>query len=378
MARRQEMNKTYLITLTPTGKFFFGGDMTFEVKSKNPDSKDADEAFNSMFSSYIIRSAKFPQQTSLLGMLRFLILRNEPTVFDDKTQTITNRSEAGKLIGERSFQNKNEVNDFGKIKALSPCFLQKEYEQGKWGDLVRSAKDDNLDINLTSFTSSIVNGRAVYLPTIEYNPKKEYKVTYKLDSPKMVMDEEGIFKEDICNGINRDIVTGKVDEDAYFKQVFYRFDDGYRFAFYAEIDCDKLDGYSGQLVSVGGDNSQFVIGIKEVSAPLEQKPNGTRVVLSSPAYLTMDNLKSVSFAISDTVPFKCMRTETASVTAYNKRNQRYGYIEGLTLYDRGSVFFFAEEKDAKEFFDILKRHADFYQIGYNHIQLETNNTKDNE
>ena len=28
------MSKTYLITLTPTGKFFFGGDMTFTVNGK--------------------------------------------------------------------------------------------------------------------------------------------------------------------------------------------------------------------------------------------------------------------------------------------------------------------------------------------------------
>ena len=63
----------YLITLTPTGRFFFGGDMTFKVGRK-----DKNE-FNEQFSSYIIKSAMFPQQTSLLGMLRFLILSNDTT-----------------------------------------------------------------------------------------------------------------------------------------------------------------------------------------------------------------------------------------------------------------------------------------------------------
>lgn len=371
MVRRQEMNKTYLITLTPTGKFFFGGDMTFEVKSNNPDAKEEDEAFNSKFSSYIIRSNKFPQQTSLLGMLRFLILRNEPAVFDSNTQSITKWKEAAKLIGERSFQNSDKANEYGIIKRLYPCFLQKEFEKGKWGDLVRSAKDNGLDVGFDSLTSSIVNGKTIELPTLEFDTKKEYKVTYKQDSPTMEIDEEGekgIFIEELCNGINRDIVTGKVAENAYFKQVFYRFDEGYRFAFYADVNCDKLERFSGQLVSVGGDNSQFVIGIKEVDAPIETKIRGIRVVLSSPAYLAVDDLKNVFFAVSDTIPFKCMKTETESVTAYNRRSQRYEYIEGLTLYDRGSVFFFNNEKDAQDFADKLKGHADFYQIGYNHFQ----------
>ena len=59
----------YKIELTPVDKFFFGGDMTFQVGNAKSD-------FNERFSSYIIKSSYYPQQTSLLGMLRFLILRN--------------------------------------------------------------------------------------------------------------------------------------------------------------------------------------------------------------------------------------------------------------------------------------------------------------
>ena len=60
----------YQITLTPIDKCCFGGDMTFMVGNKE------DDEFNEKFSSYIIRSSLFPQQTSLLGMLRFFVLRN--------------------------------------------------------------------------------------------------------------------------------------------------------------------------------------------------------------------------------------------------------------------------------------------------------------
>lgn len=379
MERRYAMNKTYLITLTPTGKFFFGGDMTFEVKSKEKDpksdpekekkEKEEEEKFNSKFSSYIIHSNKFPQQTSLLGMLRFLILRNNEDVFDVKEQKIKDekKKEATELIGPESFKNSNTKNIFGKIEKLYPCFLQ--MKQGEeWRDLIRSPKDKGIDVGFEEVTPSVVNGKEVNLPMTNYNPKKEYKVTYKSQSSELTINEDNVFAEDTCNGINRDIVTGKVDDNAYFKQVFYRFNGDFRFAFYAEVDLDKLTGYNGQLVSVGGDNSQFIIGIEEAAAPGEPEVSGARVVLTSPAYLTKEDLTDVCFAISNTIPFKCMKTETKTVEAYNRRNHRYGYVEGLTLYDRGSVFYFKSNEEAQKFTEKLEGHADFHQIGYNHYK----------
>lgn len=91
------MSKKYKITLTPVDKFFFGGDMTFQVGTNEKDS------FNEQFSSYIIRSAMFPQQTSLLGMLRFLILRNSgEEIFKDGRITDTGK---GKGNEEERHQN---------------------------------------------------------------------------------------------------------------------------------------------------------------------------------------------------------------------------------------------------------------------------------
>ena len=101
----------YQITLTPVDKFFFGGDMTFQVGS------DGDDKFNSQFKSYIIQSSMFPQQTSLLGMLRFLILRNAgETVFKDNR--IVDKAKAKELIGDKSFMVDAD-NDFKTVKGLS-------------------------------------------------------------------------------------------------------------------------------------------------------------------------------------------------------------------------------------------------------------------
>ena len=352
------MNKTYLITLTPMGKFFFGGDMTFTVNGKDTD-----------FTSYIIRSNKFPQQTSLLGMLRFLVLRNDEVVFDNSSQSITNRNRATALIGAKSFEMSGSEGSFGVIKNISPCFIQAKDEDDKWATLSLESKDAKLKVDFSESTKAVLNGVEVDIPQTDYNPKEYHEISYKTKGCNLTVKESEIFIEDISNGINRDIHTGKTEDNALFKQVSYRLKEGFRFAFYAEVDLDKFMDYNGQVVSVGADNSQFVIGIKECEQQKEEETKGNVVTLLSPAYLTKEDLASVRFAITDNIPFKCMKTETKDVESYNKRNQIYGYSEKLSLYDTGSVFYFKTESDALAFANKLKAHADFYQIGYNHYQV---------
>ncbi len=322
--------------------------MTFSVNGKD-----------SKFTSYIIKSNKFPQQTSLLGMLRFLILRNDTNVFDIASQRIKDgkRGEASGLIGPESFKKTGKENNYGKIIKLYPCFLQKD---GKNLDFL--AKDAK---NLVSFGDvvGVVNGVPVSVPDkIEgYDPKDGIRTLYEVEGVEM--NEDDIFVEDVCNGINRNIKTGKVEDDALFKQVSYRLKPGFSFAFYAEVECN-LEAYNGQVVSVGGDSSQFIIGIK--AGNMKQNANvenGTKVVLTSPAYIP--DLSSVKYAIADTIPFKCMCTETSTVESYNKRNKLYGYSDKLMLYTSGSVFY-AKDSMLKDLKNVIEKQEDFRQIGYNH------------
>ena len=80
----------YLVKLLPLGKFFFGGDMAFKVNNKE-----------TAFSSYIIHSFMTPQQTSILGMMRFLILSkvNDKSVFSVERNCINDVEKANGLIG---------------------------------------------------------------------------------------------------------------------------------------------------------------------------------------------------------------------------------------------------------------------------------------
>lgn len=360
----------YLISLTPTGRFFFGGDMTFSVNGEK-----------SEFSSYIIRSNMFPQQTSLLGMLRFLILRNDKTVFNQEAQEISNREGAKKLIGPKSFTASADgsLGDFGKIKSLGPCHLQ-EKKDYLWTDLEMIPKDESLNVSFpeNATQQAIINGREVDIPQMDYDPKTYSSTLYHAVDPSG--KEKDIFIEDIANGIDRDIKTGKVEDNSLFKKISYRLNDGFRFAFYAEVELDGFENYSGQLVSVGGDSSQFVVGIEKCTDEGQEIVGiGKRIVLTSPTYLTKKDFLDetggnlVRYAITDTMPFKCMQTETDKVKAYNKRNQMYGYSEQRFLFVPGSVFYFKSEEDAKAFANGIESHADFRQIGYNHYIIKSYN-----
>ena len=76
---------TYLIKLTPLDKFFFGQKKTFGDDNAN----------------YFVYSSHFPQQTTLLGLLRYQLLQiaGEDVFKDNKIQD-TNK--AAKLIGEQN------------------------------------------------------------------------------------------------------------------------------------------------------------------------------------------------------------------------------------------------------------------------------------
>lgn len=338
------MTKTYLITLSPMGKFFFGGDMTFTLNGKDSEN-----------SSYFIKSNRYPQQTSLLGMLRFLILTNAETdVFCDGK--ITDREKASKLIGESSFKVGNMDALFGAIERITPCFLMNE-----------KAKEPTLPVNAIG-------------KEWKFEVHEDGTINSDYEAEKSCKDfDEDIFLTDLRNGITKTEKHEKKDR-ALFKQenlIFNNFDkDGnkihdYKFAFYAEVDEEvDLEKYSGQLVSLGADSSVFAITIKEnvfkePTVSSCDKFKGEYVVLTSPSYIEDVDKLNVAFAITKVVPFKFLQT-TIDTKSYNRINKAINASKRYNLYDRGSVFFFKNAEDKKKFIEKLKSRTDFRQIGYNY------------
>ena len=388
----------YLIKLKPIGKYFFGGDMTFEVGDKS--NKD----YNSKYSSYIIVSNKFPQQTSLLGMLRYLLLTKSPEVFSLVKNQITNKSDAANIIGQTSFSvipdhklDEKQDSRFGKIVSIGPCFLLHEYskEDGLVEEYFHSApKDFQLMVSFKDGLEAYYNGNALKVPSIRYKVKKEQpdgekKIEIVKYSSKAEFDtiyisgngstikEDEVFIKDTRIGINKSY-EGKTshDDKGYYKQISYRLKDGFSFAFVAEVDFD-LSRCQNELVSLGADGSKFSLSASLLSDGFQTPhyPNGItlvegayRVILLSDSLLDTEDLKKACFNISGSIPFRFLKTDV-NCENYNvlggtvKRSTRKYY-----LYEKGSVFYFENEKSANEFVEQVVSKEEFHQIGYNYCE----------
>ena len=361
----------YQITLTPVDKFFFGGDMTFKVESQN-------NTFNEQFSSYIIQSSMYPQQTSLLGMLRFLILRNNKDAFKDGQ--IIDKDKAKALIGGRSFTvnpDGHGENNFGLIKSLSHVRLLR-----KGGDVQASCLEFAPlfgELDFTKASTGTYNMKDICIPGLT---DKEYKakegISAKLTDGKTSYDfkqgedpkKEGVFVEDRRIGIDRNIKTGKVEDSALFKQISYRFNNktaSYCFLFDVEVDDSlRFEDYSGQLVSIGGDNSQFVIGIKKNEGTDDNiGPINNAVRLLSPTFLTRAEAQTAKFAITRLMPFRFLKSEMDKVKSYHILSGNLTRSDRYELYAPGSVFYFENNEQKEAFTDLIKAKKEFRQIGYN-------------
>ncbi len=105
------MSIYYKIKLRPLEPYFFGQELSAELGNRQ---------------SYFQRSALFPQQTSILGMLRYQLLLLKGLIPLKKNE---NHKKAAKLIGEEGFRVGTKANAFGKIQKLSPVLLSRQEEE---------------------------------------------------------------------------------------------------------------------------------------------------------------------------------------------------------------------------------------------------------
>ncbi len=355
----------YQITLTPVDKFFFGGDMTFAVSGRQSEYEK--------FVSYIIESSMMPQQTSLLGMLRFLLLRNAgEDIFTDNR--IVDKQRAKELIGDRSFcvnDVAHEANDYKSIKNIGHVRIRRIVND-QVTDLEFKPLFKDLDFDKVALGS--YNLHDVSIPLLsndEYDAKKGLSV--KLTDGIKDYELEEVFVKDRHVGISRDIKTGIVDDSALFKQISYRFKNkeaSYCFVFDAEVDDHvHLEDNKVQIVSVGGDNSQFVIEIsKEVKSNEHLRANDNIVWLLSPTFLTRSEAMKAQFAVTRLMPFRFLRSVMDDVKSYHILHGQLTRSERYELYAPGSVFYFKGKAEKDEFVKQIMNKREFRQIGYNEFK----------
>lgn len=372
MEREIAMSK-YLVKLLPLGKFFFGGDMAFKVNNKE-----------TAFSSYIIHSFMTPQQTSILGMMRFLILSkvNDKSVFSVERNCINDVEKANGLIGNSGFviSPNHCANDYKSVLKIGPCFVL-DTQTGK--SYFKGAGDLDLQIdNRTNGIDATINGKSCQIPIINIQDGdkmrlftgKDFLPHYYQTIKGEKLKEEKLFKEDSRIGINKSY-SGKTESEAFYKQISYRLSESFCFAFEVEVaDSINLadEKYQKQIVKLGADDSSFVFEAEKtdgINYPVWGSEK--KVVLLSDTYLTDLSKCELSFAITEIRPFRFLffknNTDAQSYNVVNViKDKSYYPAKRYDLYQAGSVFYFRNVADKNQFCRHIDSFAEFKQIGYNH------------
>lgn len=257
------MSKTYLVKFKPMESYFFGGNRQFQFEARNHIKEN--------FAPYFIRGNHFPEQATVFGSLRFLILEQAGLIQHDFNYSQEVREKMADLVGSHSFSLTTERSDFGKIKHLSPLFIMNDKNEKIIPmpfNLVED-KDGYRPMNLQNRSYNTNHGLIKLPESGEYDPKKGHSSGYyNVTTGKA---ETSIFDSQVMTG-NRipKIKDGRLDnEDGLFKREVFNMKEDYCFAVYLTVD-DDLNLEDG-FVQMGQKATLFKVSVSEEEDTLEKE-----------------------------------------------------------------------------------------------------------
>lgn len=338
----------YQIHITPLEYFFFGSE------KHNAD----------LTTNYFVESQPYPQQTTLLGLLRFFLLQKNGLITG---KSINNQAAAKNLIGHESFDfcNKIEKDTFGKIKNISPLYfsngkkrfffapLDIKFKMGKAFQLTHQGKDFNAKD---------------HAPLVQhYLISEDFADIFKLDC----------IVRDYAQVGNEKGEKGQTKENAFYKQNMKRLENDWSFVIDAEIE-EEISVNESYFLPFGGEKCFFKLSFQKKNAFNPQYPtskherNGFFPLLClSDCFVAGEKIKQLPFAVNNYVSFRNFRSNvsTKNFDALKKdekiddsqiRSSRYQILQ------RGSVLYFTNETDRDDFAKEMKAQNGF-SIGFNHV-----------
>lgn len=372
--------KTYRFILTPLDKIFFGGE-------KSPFKEE-----------YFQYSRQFPQQTSILGFLRYEILSRMSALNDPK------REKWHDLIGDNSFNGTTQ--DFGSIKKISPISIYNRHQKTDLFLLKNPCQlkpvslpsvkinfgENNTHYNGFNYFEKIGSQGKI----VRYNTKDhthfgdvytDFESNYKL--AECTMDEsafenneldipnksEGVFYKDIRPGITKNYLGDPKDE-SYYKMHNWRMMPDYAYSFIAQFDeqFDFSKWKEPSIVRFGGDSSLFKLQVINDSWPVLES-GGNVFALLSDAYVNNIIYEFCDVIVSETLPFRNLKTNISDkyftkrpVLKWHRETDGDGRNTepAKVLLKRGSILI-AKENETDELEKAFRNEA-FEKIGYNYYK----------
>ncbi|MBI1938215.1 MAG: type III-B CRISPR module-associated protein Cmr3 [Ignavibacteriales bacterium] len=360
------MIKKLLVKLTPYDRYFFGGNNTFgEGDSVN----------------YFVKSKYFPQQTSLLGLVRYqLMVQNNNGAFIKNK--IVDPAKAAELINHKSFDINDREFSFGKIKELSPVFIAGENEEYLF-PANREYQWDNeekkyvlREFKILENSNSKIYQSQKFIPYLGNYIAKEDLPDLLISTDKDLYNYSKVFLEHKQVGIRKNYI-GKTDEKAFYVQFFYKLEKGCSFAFILHLE-DDIKFYSSELVTLGGEQSKFRMEVEETKNEFEAllpayqgSKESHKIVLISDAYVSNKIFDNCDFAITDTIEFNSIKS-TVNTTKYSSMDRIGNKGDELSksgqynFFKKGSVFY---SQNISKITRYLDEKDSLKKIGYNHYKI---------
>ena len=357
---------TYLITARPIDRYFFGSERSFVPADGSRD-------------NYLVRSNTIPQQTTLMGLVRYAVLKNLIT-----NDTLKDKSDIVK-IGNNSFDG-NEATSFGVIENISPLFLMKNGKNIEPAGLncQRYVKHEQSGGSTISFSNE-QKGKTQMANVVDYVPRlKEFE--HKQKNELHWQDAHGtLIKPDEIFGYtsqpgNQKSYTGQAKNDAFFKQTFCYLKNGYCFAFYLTTN-EVIDEGSFRSF-MGGDGSEFKFTIQHKENHFKNEaPDGVddndlhMVTLISDSFIPNSALQKTLFSINELKDFRYLQTKTSFNNYADIDTKANGALSGARvtksrktlLAAMGSVFY-VTGNNLSYFIEEINKQKAYQKIGYNYFK----------
>lgn len=341
------MMADFYVTLTPLEPYFFGSE------------RKLGDGVSSSRSSYFIRSEIMPSQTTLIGMIRFFLLKQSESVRNDY-QIDTD------LIGKESFNMAKYLSesameqDFGIIKKISPLFLSDQDERYYIATPKNHQISEDVYTPYEMFRLDADGRKDSYLLK-GYQGKKGTAQSYTRLSDGKILDKDDILGETANIGIYK-----RADNEGYFKKEYKYFKTFYEnkkntklhFSFFLSLDetshifRKKLWHFMKEniiikdIVYMGLSKSAFALELKKKESDLFQKAANLIKRNDKSELLTYYALSDTLFVSNLQLPFAIIETGNFRHLITGK-NKYWNRMEASLLYQvvkPGSMFFLKKEQ----------------------------------
>lgn len=374
--------QTYRFLLRPLDKVFFGGE-------KSP---FIDE-------DYYLRSHFMPQQTTLLGFLRYWLLLKGGLLQDAQRKGWT------ELIGQQSFSG-NPSQSFGAIQRLSPLRIAQLGDRAEvLDDYYMGERESSLSVQQVSSKVKIALGdgniydqsfalfkegdyafdgknqglRGDFKPGF-WNLQKGYLgICAPAESAPTLMEDgvsqsTTVFLKATKPGITKNY-GGESKEDGYFKTEYYRMQPQFAYSFLVELEVDLLPKSFAEpgFCRFGGDGGSVAVTVlPEPSAWDRTDAKGDVFFLLSDTLVDADLYQYCAATRVKVVHFRNLRTQNSD-TNFSRRPRMWYHSQsdpqhsnsGKIMLQKGSLLI-AKPGQAEKLQQCLQQPA-YYKIGYNHF-----------